>query len=249
MAGGRARKSRAVDVEPLWSHWFETRSSAAREALVDCYTGFTRILAAKCYSYRASHELEFGDYLQFGMVGLLESIDRFDGAVGVKFETLAGHRIQGAILNGVENLSEVQKQTAVRRRVMKERTASLAERGAGAPPVSALERLAEVAIGLAIGFALEDSGLYAADGEGVLPDNAYSRVELRQLVERLSEAVASLPEQQRVVIHRHYFQQVQFDEIASTMQLTKGRISQIHKAALLQLRELQKRHAGFALTV
>jgi RNA polymerase sigma factor for flagellar operon FliA len=82
----------------------------------------------------------------------------------------------------------------------------------------------------------------------MLPDNAYSRVEMRQLSERLAESVESLSEQQRLVIHRHYFQQVPFDEIAVTMKLTKGRISQIHRAALMQLRELQKRHATFSVT-
>ena len=72
---------------------------------------------------------------------------------------------------------------------------------------------------------------------------------MRQLSERLVECVESLAEQQRTVIHRHYFQQVPFDEIAATMNLTKGRISQVHRAALMQLRELQKRHATFAVTV
>lgn len=242
------RNTRVSDVGPLWTRWFERNSPADRQNLVECYSSFTRILAAKCYARRTSHELEFGDYLQFGFVGLLESIDRFDPAVGVKFETFAGHRINGAILNGVESLSEVQRQTAVRRRVMKERTASLAE-GASREPISALERLAEVAIGLALGFALEDAGMYTGSTEGAAPDNAYSRLELRQLSERLAESVATLPEQQRIVIHRHYFQQVPFDEIATAMELTKSRVSQIHRAALMQMRDLQKRHAEFIVTL
>jgi RNA polymerase sigma factor for flagellar operon FliA len=244
---GLVRRSRQKDPAPLWARWRETGAAEDRDALVEHYTVHARILAAKCFSNRVSHELEFGDYMQFGMVGLLESIDRFDDTVGVKFETFAGHRIQGAILNGIENMTEVQKQTAVRRRVLRERTASLAEKSTK-DPVSALERLAEVAIGLALGFALEDSGIYAGEGEAMLPDNAYSRVEMRQLSERLAESVESLPEQLRLVIHRHYFQQVPFDEIAATMKLTKGRISQIHRSALMQLRELQKRHATFSVT-
>ena len=243
----RVRDTRLADMRPLWARWFEGRAARERDALVECYTGFARILAAKCYAHRASRELEFADYLQFAMVGLLESIDRFDPTVGVKFETFAGHRIQGAILNGIESLSEVQRQTAVRRRVVRERAASLADKASG-QHASALERLAEVAIGLALGFALEDSGLYAAGGERSLPDNAYSRVEMRQLGERLTECVEALPEQQRIVVYRHYFQQVPFDEIASALKLSKGRVSQVHRAALMQLRELQKRHATFSVT-
>lgn len=243
-----ARATQTGDVGPLWVRWVEQRRLADRHALVERYTGFTRMLAAKCYSGRISHELEFGDYLQFAMVGLLESIDRFNPDLGAKFETFSSQRINGAILNGVESLSEVQRQTSVRNRVVKERAASLAEK-ALAEPVSALERLAEVAIGLALGFALEDSGVYESDGERALPDNAYSRLEMHQLSQRLAECVKSLPEQQRAVVHHHYFQQMPFVEIADALKLTKGRVSQIHSAALLNLRALQKRHALFEMTL
>lgn len=244
----RARTAQTFDVGPLWARWVDQRNPVDREALVERYTAFTRMLAAKCYSGRISHELEFGDYLQFAMVGLLESIDRFNPELGAKFETFASQRINGAILNGVESLSEVQRQASVRHRVVKERAASLAEKTL-AEPVSALERLAEVAIGLALGFALEDSGIYEADGQRALPDNAYSRIEMRQLSQRIAECVDSLPEQQRAVVRRHYFQQMSFAEIAEAFQLTKGRVSQIHSAALLNLRSLQKRHARFEMAL
>lgn len=244
----KARTALTVDVGSLWVRWIDQRNPVDRNALAECYTAFARMLAAKCYSGRISHELEFGDYMQFAMIGLLESIDRFNPELGAKFETFASQRINGAILNGVESLSEVQRQASVRHRVMKERAASLAQKER-AEPVSALERLAEVAIGLALGFALEDSGVYESDGERALPDNAYSRLEMLQLSQRLIECVDSLPEQQRAVVRRHYFQQMPFAEIAEAFQLTKGRVSQIHSAALLNLRTLQKRHALFEMTL
>jgi len=49
--------------------------------------------------------------------------------------------------------------------------------------------------------------------------------------------VQSLPAQEKRVIHSHYFQEVEFDEIASTMRLSRGRISQLHRQALLHLKE------------
>jgi RNA polymerase sigma factor for flagellar operon FliA len=232
------QRTRSNDLDALWSRWSADRDPGDRDALVDAYTRFVRILAAKCYAKRIGHGLEYGDYLQFGMVGLLESIDRFDSGMNVKFETFAGYRIQGAILNGVESLTEVQKQVTVRGRMLRERSSSLSGNSDDEP---ALERLARIAIGLAIGFALEDSGIYAEEDDPAVPDNAYSRVELIQLKRHLADLVNSLPQQQRTVIHRHYFQQVPFEEIASAMKLTKGRISQIHRAALASLAELQQR--------
>ncbi|HSW06372.1 sigma-70 family RNA polymerase sigma factor [Aquabacterium sp.] len=230
----------------LWRRWCAVQSLEDRGALTALYTPYVRMLAAKCYANRISHELEFGDYLQFGMIGLLEAIDRFDPARGVKFETFASPRIHGAILNGVEDLSEIQKQVAVRRRARRERSASLA--ASSARGESALEQLAGVAIGLAIGFALEDSGMYATT-ERAGHETAYARIEMRQLRQQVAELVQRLPENERIVVHRHYFQQMQFDQVAESLGLTKGRISQIHKTALGRLRLLRSENASFSASL
>lgn len=252
MTGGLPTTDRTAPPDAaagLWAQWQARRGPAEREALVTAYTRFVRIMAAKSFARRISAELEFGDYLQFGMVGLLEAIDRFDPAVGVKFETFAAHRIQGAILNGVQHLSEVQRQASVRRQVLKERTSTLSEGGESAGKASALDRLAELAIGLALGFALEESVLYVGEDEPALPDNAYQRTEMRQLGTQLRECVQALPDPQRQIIQRHYFQQVTFEEIAGSLGLSKGRISQLHHQALRRLLELHRQRLQFFLAL
>ncbi|WP_348011032.1 sigma factor-like helix-turn-helix DNA-binding protein [Roseateles sp.] len=95
--------------------------------------------------------------------------------------------------------------------------------------------MADLAIGFALGFGLEDSGL-VADDEASAPDNAYARLELAQLRRQLAELTGQLPDAEQRVIFRRYFQQQPFDEIAAGMGLTKGRISQIHHVALRRLR-------------
>ena len=213
--------------------WANRQSPAERASLVDAYTPLVRRLAARVYRRRCGAELDYADLVQIGMTGLLEAIDRYSPARGVRFETYATHRIEGALLNGLPACSELQRQLAVRRELVRARSQSL--QAADAQDRSALERLAELAIGLALGFALEDSA-EAATPEAAGPDNAYARIELMQLRRRLAELVEQLPEAERRVVFRHYFQQLSFEEIASGMALSKGRISQIHHAALRRLR-------------
>lgn len=213
--------------------WASRQSPAERASLVDAYTPLVRRLAARVYARRFGAELDYADLVQIGMTGLLEAIDRYSPARGVRFETYAAHRIEGALLNGLPACSELQRQLAVRRELVRERARSLQ---AEAPQErSALEHLAELAIGLALGFALEDPGAAEAQ-EPAGPDNAYARTELMQLRRRLAELVEQLPEAERRVVFRHYFQQLPFEEIALGMKLSKGRISQIHHAALRRLR-------------
>lgn len=205
-----------------------------RAGLVDTYAPLVRRLAARVYSRRVGSELEFADLVQLGMVGLLEAIDRYTPARGVRFEAYAALRIEGAILNGLPSYSELQRRLAFRRSQESDRAESLTLESE--PESSALDRLADLAIGLSLGFILEDAESDATD-EPAAPDNAYARVELKQMRRQLTELAERLPQAERTVIYRHYFQQQPFEEIARGMALTKGRISQIHHAALKRLRQ------------
>jgi RNA polymerase sigma factor for flagellar operon FliA len=72
-------------------------------------------------------------------------------------------------------------------------------------------------------------------------------VEIRELRERVRDLVQGLPEQERFVVYRHYLQQQPFDDICTAMKLTKGRVSQIHRRALLRLREWIRPSGGLDL--
>jgi RNA polymerase sigma factor for flagellar operon FliA len=228
------RPARPVKAEmlELWRRYARERDGAVREELAHAYMEFARIMAAKAYAQRAYPELEFGDYLQYAHVGLLESIDRFEPERDIKFETFAAPRIQGAILNGIACSSEIQEQIAARRRILAARVGSLRD---GTGPQDVFARLAEIAIGLAVGFALEESGMVQAEG-AEYPDNSYHGVEMKQLQARVRAALAQLVPGQRQVIESHYLQQQPFEEVATAMRLSRGRIAQLHKEALGNLR-------------
>lgn len=219
-----------ADTDDMWTCYAQGRDPEARARLVAAYLGFARIMAAKVYARRSYTSMEFADYLQYARVGLLEAIDRFEPARGYRFETYAASRINGAILNGIEQSSEIQQQIAARKCILSQRIASLDE-GEAAPstPGMVFARLAELAIGLAVGFALEDTGMH---GGGDYPDNSYHGAEMKQLRARVRAAVATLPDKQRQVIHAHYLQHQAFADVAAAMFLSRGRVAQIHKEAL-----------------
>jgi RNA polymerase sigma factor for flagellar operon FliA len=197
------------------------------------------------YGKRHLLELEFDDFHQYALVGLLEAIDRFDPAKGVSFSTYATHRIRGAVLNGVEKVAEKQQQIIARRRVLADRATALKNQSTQPKGVEELiATLAEIAIGLALGCMLEGSGLYRSDPEEAQPDTAYNRYELKQLAERLRTLVDTLPEKERLIIKLHYLHGIKFDEIAQELHLSKGRISQLHHTALARLRTHYEQENG-----
>lgn len=217
------------------------------DGLVVRHLPLVRVIAARLYRLRWNQSVEFDDYCQMGAVGLVEAAQRFDPTRGAEFGTFASWRISGAILNGLARSTELHQQIASRKRMVDSRSASIAGESEAAHDTSveaALARLAKVAVGLAVGFMLEGSGMFDS-GEAVTRFDGYASVAVRQLRTRLHAAVASLPWQERRVLEGHYFQQQSFVEIADDLGLTRGRISQIHKSALERLRAVLAQDNSF----
>lgn len=236
----------------LWQQWRSGSDLAAREALLALHLPYARTVAATYYGRRLHDEIEFDDYLQYARVGMLEALGRYDPDQGAQFRTFAARRMHGAILDGLERFTEKQQQIAVRKRLQKDRVDAVKSAAALEPqPGDASRRrgktrdgddlfryLAEVGIGLALCSLLEGTGMVdTGDASVQAPaERHYEPVELAQLRRRLVDAVDCLTPQQRTVIRYHYIQEHPFEQIATQMAVTRGRVSQIHRQALLALR-------------
>lgn len=231
----------AIEESALWKRLRDGADTGARDALLAMHMPYAKVVAASYYSRRFHDEIEFGDYLQYASVGLLEAMDRYDPARGVQFRTFAARRMHGAILNGLERLTEKQQQIAARQRLRADRMQdlkSLAQDAAGTPPQQPeqlMRFVSDVGIGLALCWMLDGTAMIE-NTEAATAIPFYQDHALRQARERLLRAVDALAPQERTVIRNHYLQEMPFDEIAASLRLTKGRISQIHKQALLHLR-------------
>ncbi|MBV8660352.1 MAG: sigma-70 family RNA polymerase sigma factor [Burkholderiales bacterium] len=225
-----------ADEAMLWHALRREASVSARSKLIEHYLPYARVLAAKLYAKRHSEEFEFDDFMQFASIGLIESVDRYEYSAEATFKTFSSRRIQGAVLNGVEKLSDKQDQISARQRMIAERTDSLATRIQGKRSDTAVfDELADIAIGLAIGFMLDNPTIYQTE-EAVQPVNRYDAVELRQLSTQLLSLVEQLPERERLIMKCHYFNQIPFELIAEQQQLSRGRVSQLHRNALATLK-------------
>lgn len=250
--------AQASDESGLWHRWSKKGDRAAREQLIHQYSPYARIVAATYYARRTHNEVEFDDYLQLASVGLVEATDRFDAELGIQFKTFAARRMHGAILNGLERLTEKNQQIAVQKKLRRERLLSLKEdarrvedlgkttSSIGKPSHQEVlfRYLAEVGIGLALGVLLDGTGMIEGqlDAESLQvgsPEVSYFRqTEIQHLQRLIRDSVQRLTTQEQTVIRSHYLQEVEFGEIASMMGVTKGRVSQIHRQGIVRLREI-----------
>lgn len=219
----------------------------AREALFTTHLAFARRVARRHWMRGPESRLEFDDLCQLASAGLLEALDHYDPDKGAPFRGYAARRISGSILDGIAKTSEVRQQISSRNRMRRERAKSLATEGHGLSSADALQALIDAAVGLALGFMLEGSGLYAGEGEPDARPNAYESLAWKEAVGRVLSELATLPPREQTIIRRHYLDGLDFEQIAALLALSKGRVSQLHRSALSLLRKRLSRLGQFKL--
>jgi len=241
---GRSRLTRGIAllVHPerreaaLWRTFQERHTSESRQILFDYYRPFAAQLARAEFRRRQRANFELGDLEQLAFEALLQAIDRFAPSKGAPFESFARLRIRGQISSGLAKMSESGSQASYRRRAERDRLRSLsmdsAQNDTGDDPLQALSRLAAT---LVLGIML-DEGVQNPDAIADAAPSAYESLALREMQHCLWQQVDTLPERETFVLRQHYAKDVSFTVIAELLGISKGRVSQIHRQALLRLR-------------
>ncbi len=165
------------------------------------------------------------DLLAAGTYGLLDALTKSADNRGPTFEWYARVRIRGAILD------ELRSQDWLTRRARTRVTeARLAAPDAAGPTTTV------------IGFGDMPPGSEARMSDGDTP-SPFDQVASRRSHAALVNAVAQLPDRERIIVTMYYFQDVQFRSIAAKLGVSEPRISQLHARAMDQLREILTREA------
>lgn len=217
----------------LWATLRFDNRQEAREPLFQLYRPYARSIVARhrhlCIDRATSLDAE-----QWAYEGLLQAIDSYDPLHGAPFPGYAKRRIIGSIRDGLVQSSEINAQYDAKRRLERERLRSLKEQ-AGQKP-DAIERITEIAVGLAISLMLAETRLVGGEEDPDPAPSAYDSLAWRQTQSQLARAVEKLPEREAYIILNHYEHGLSFAQIADLLGLSRGRISQLHREALLRLR-------------
>lgn len=199
--------------------------------------------------------LERGDLVNIGMIGLSESIDRFDIEKNVKFESYAITRVRGTIQDELRKLDWLSR-TARKKvnSINKLKDETLKENGIEVTDEEIIRKLgltsdqynsylqAMEASRNTLSFV--DSST-ESDSEGYsLVDNIAYDDESNQLegmiesekIEYLTNYLKDLPEKKRLVIALYYYENLTFKEIGKLIDVTEGRVSQIHSEVIKELK-------------
>lgn len=197
--------------------------------------------------------VELDDLLQSGMCGLLEAAQSYQADSQASFETFAGYRIRGAMLDELRRGDWSPRSVHRESRRLAQTRQSL-EQSLGRPPT-----IRELAQAMDMSQAqvqqLESDGARCqlltldadADEDGASsqtrnlrsPDASPDQLIVeQQSKEQLAEAIGELPERDQLVLSLYYREELHQREIAEVLSVTESRVSQLHSRALKRLREI-----------
>jgi RNA polymerase sigma factor for flagellar operon FliA len=190
------------------------------------------------------------DLIQAGMLGLLEAAANYSEGRGASFETYAGIRIRGAMLDGLRKLDWAPRSVHRKARAVAKAIRELeSEFGREARDVEVAERmgmkLSEYHRIVEDSAGCQISSLTTEEGEITLTDSAadpYRDVVDEDFRAALADAIGGLPERERLVMSLYYDDELNLKEIGAALRVSESRICQIHGQALVRL---QARLAGW----
>jgi RNA polymerase sigma factor for flagellar operon FliA len=197
---------------------------------------------------RMPASVQVDDLIQAGMIGLIEASQKYDASRGASFETYAGIRIRGAIVDEMRRGDWVPRSVHRNaRRVARAVAAVEARTGRDAEVAAELEVSLEEYFEMLQDsngsrlfsyeetFGDEDSNIDASEHSSAFA-SPFEGVQREGLKQALAEAIIALPERERMVLSLYYDQELNLKEIGMVLGVSESRVSQIHSQAAARLR-------------
>ena len=154
----------------------------------------------------------------------MAAIDGFDPEKNVKFETYAGIRIKGAVIDYLRKLDRVPRTL---RKLSKQLDDNFARLNSELCRTPTDEELAE-----SMNMTTAQLSKLMANTAGMIT-LSFDEREKKQVI---ADAVATLPEKEKQVVTMYYYERLKYSEIAKVMSITQSRVCQIHSKAMLTLK-------------
>jgi RNA polymerase sigma factor FliA len=228
-----------------------------RDRLVINYSPLVKYVASRIGARMVNRKIEQEDMISWGVLGLLDAIETYDPdrpGKKAKFESYAISKIRWAILDGLRSQDWVPRRHRLRTQEVEQATVRLSQKLRRSPTEVEIAEEAGVEVGEYRGFLDQYSRAQVASLEarsevgdkpgieyGVLVEDVsavdpQSQANVEELRSQLVGAISELEERERLVVTFYFYEGLTLKEIGKALNLTEGRISQILRRALTELR-------------
>ena len=246
---------KAIELKDLWRRYKEDEDPRARERLVLAYAPLVKYVAGRMSSGLPAH-VEEADLISYGLLGLISSIERFEPAREIRFETFAITRIKGSIIDELRSLDWVPRSVRAKAREIERANAKLEHQLQRAPTDQEMADTLEITVDefQEALVRISNTSVVALDELWTVSDASGDQVSLLDTIQdpdavdpaeemditdmkdRLADAIARLPEREKLVVALYYYENLTLREIGEVLGVTESRVSQLHTKAVLRLK-------------
>ncbi|MBD3345483.1 MAG: FliA/WhiG family RNA polymerase sigma factor [Chitinivibrionales bacterium] len=244
-----------ANIEALWKEYRETESKIAKDKLLVEYAHLVKYVAYRL-AVNLPASVDKNDLIGSGIMGLVKAVETFDPERGFKFETYAGHKIRGAILDELRALDWVPRSVRQKSKDL-QRVYSKLENELGRMPyddevcqemgvsMKEYEELLSEVTPTTILSLEEAMPNREADSKEIKlidtienpgSENPLKALGFAEIKNILKETIANLPEKERLVVALYHYEELTLKEIGVVLEISESRVSQIHSKAILKLR-------------
>jgi len=228
---------------------YVTNPELERDDLVSKHAALVKRIAYHLMS-RLPPSVQADDLIQAGMIGLLEASRNYDASQGASFETYAGIRIRGAMLDEIRRTDWTPRSVHRKARQVAEAVREIENKeGRDARDVEVAEKLGielheyhrilQDATGCRV-FSIDDAGVNGDEPQqaaSAMPRNEpLDSLHKLDFKSALAQAIAGLPERESLVMAMYYDEELNLREIGEVLGVSESRVCQIHGQALIRLR-------------
>lgn len=224
-----------------------------KEQLVKKYIPLVKYIASRVIVGKSKY-IEYDDLLGYGMIGLMDAINKYDASKGMKFSTYASIRIKGSMIDEIRRNSPISKGAmdklnsyneaieVLQNKLMREPTdAEIAQQlGLSLSEVADIENN----INYISQTSLEDI-LFSEDDEMEVKSTIEDKnspspektLEEKEELEFLTKAIETLKEKDRLVLSLYYYERLTLKDIGKVLDVSESRVCQLHSRAIVHLRK------------
>lgn len=214
---------------------------------------------ARQQANKVGENADLETYISDGSMGLLKAMHDFDPAQGIKFETYASIKIRGAILDGIRKNDWVPRTIRQNQKKVFQAKETLRNELKRQPTEKEIATFLEmditeyrnmisdasVSMVSSLEEHMEQNGDMLYDVSTIAkPESPEENVEKEELAKKLTEAMKLLTEKEKLVIQLYYYEDLNFVEIASILEVSGSRVSQLHSNAIYKMRPFMGKYMG-----
>ena len=251
------------DIGKIWEQFYKDREECFRNLLMEHYGHLVKYTAERLHS-KLPDKVELDDLISAGTFGLMDAINAFDPARGVKFETYCSPRIRGSILDELRNVDWVPRLVRARAHQLAKATQSL-EMRLGRDPTeretakelnmdteefNRLQRDANAVTMVSLNNKYNDGDGDKNIREIDITKNRKSKNPLIEAQKRdlKNMLTKGLTRAEQLIITLYYYEEMTMKEIGLTLDLSESRVSQMHSSIIARLKaQMNTRKKEFAI--